>query len=180
MIRSRAPLVRRPKRTLPLLAIALALAAAGPGSARADGDGEGPIEVTVHGSTAGGYASRASVDAAPREPIDAASVLAELPSVHIRRLGADGSFAALSIRGSAGAQVGVLLAGIPLTGAADPSFDLGSLPLWPGASFRVYRGFAPASLGPTGYLGGVLAVDAPSPDLGQQTAWWAAAGSFGS
>jgi vitamin B12 transporter len=164
-----------------LLAVTLPIAAAatfGPTAARAS-DPEA-IEVTVRGSTAGGYVSKISTETAPREPIDAVSLLAELPSVHVRRLGAAGSFASLSIRGSAGAQVGVMLAGIPLTSAADPSFDLGSLPLWPGASFRVYRGFAPASLGPTGYLGGVLAVEAPSPDLGQQTSWWAAAGSFGS
>lgn len=161
-----------------LLAVMLTIAAA-PRVALANGKEEPALEVTVRGSTAGGYASRTSTDTAPREPIDAVSLLAELPSVHIRRLGAPGSFAALSIRGSAGAQVGVVLAGIPLTSGADPSFDLGAFPLWPGASFRVYRGFAPASLGPTGYLGGVLAVDAPSPDLGQRTEWWAAAGSFG-
>lgn len=138
-----------------------------------------PLEVTVRGSAAGGFASRTSTDAAPREPIDAASLIDELPSVHIRRLGADGSFASISVRGSAPSQVGVVLGGIPLTSAADPAFDVGALPLWPGASFRVYRGFAPASLGTTGYLGGVLAIDPPSPATGGRTEWWTAAGSFG-
>jgi hypothetical protein len=162
------------------LALTLALLAAAGSTARADPPSEAPIEITVHGSTAGGFTSQVSTDSAPREPIDAAAMLAELPSVHVRRLGSDGSFATLSIRGSASSQVGVVLAGIPLTSAADPSFDVGSLPLWPGASFRVYRGFAPASLGTTGYLGGVLAVDPPTAALGARTETWLAGGSFGS
>jgi len=156
--------------------LALALLAGASGSARADE----PIEITVHGSTAGGFSSQVSTDTAPREPVDAASMIAELPGVHIRRLGSEGSFASLSIRGSASSQVGVVLAGIPLTSAADPSLDVGALPLWPGASFRVYRGFAPASLGTTGYLGGVLAIDPPSSALGARTEAWLAGGSFGS
>ena len=169
-----APAMRR---SLPTAPLALALLAIAEIPARAD---DPPIEITVHGSTSGGYASQVSTDTAPREPIDAASMLAELPSVHVRRLGSDGTFATLSIRGSASSQVGVVLAGIPLTSAADPSFDIGSLPLWPGASFRVYRGFAPASLGTTGYLGGVLAVDPPTAALGARTEAWLAGGSFGS
>jgi hypothetical protein len=138
-----------------------------------------PLEVTVRGSSAGAFVSRASTDTTPREPIDAATLLDELPSVHIRRLGADGAFASISVRGSTPSQVGVVLGGIPLTSAADPAFDVGSLPLWPGASFRVYRGFAPASLGTTGYLGGVLAIEPPSPAVGERTEEWAAVGSFG-
>lgn len=138
-----------------------------------------PIEVTVRGSSTQGFVSRASVDERAREAVDAASLIAELPSVHVRRLGADGSQALLSIRGSASTQVGVVFAGIPLTSGADPSFDAGSLPLWPGASFRVYRGFAPASLGSTGYLGGMLVFDPPSPRQGARTEWQVLSGSFG-
>jgi iron complex outermembrane receptor protein len=156
-------------------ALGVLLAAASP--ARAD---EEALEVTVRGSTVSGYASRASADARAREPVDAASLLAELPSVHVRRLGADGAQAVLSIRGSASTQVGVLLAGIPLTSGADPSLDVGSLPLWPGASFRVHRGFAPASLGITGYLGGLLVIEPPSPLTGARTETQVLAGSFGS
>lgn len=137
------------------------------------------IDVTVRGSSAPGFASRVSSDDRARENIDAASILAELPSVHVRRLGADGAQAALSIRGSASSQVGVLLHGIPLTSGADPTFDVGSLPLWPGAAFRVYRGFAPASLGTSGYLGGILAIDPPSALTGARTDAQLIAGSFG-
>jgi vitamin B12 transporter len=137
------------------------------------------LEVTVHGPTAGGYTSRTSTDTSIREPLDAASLLDELPSVHIRRLGPEGSFASISVRGSAPSQVGVVLGGIPLTSGADPAFDVGSLPLWPGASFRVYRGFAPAALGTTGYLGGVLSIDPPSPSAGGRSEWSLYGGSFG-
>ena len=97
----------------------------------------------------------------------------------MRRLGADGAQSTLSIRGSASTQVGVFLAGIPLTSGADPSLDVSALPLWPGASFRVYRGFAPASLGATGYLGGVLVIDPPTPLAGARTESQVIAGSFG-
>jgi iron complex outermembrane receptor protein len=163
--------------------LAAALATA---PARADPDAQsadpraGALEVTVRGSAAPAFSSRASADDSPREPTDAASLLQGLPSVHVRRLGPEGSLASFSIRGSASTQVGVVLAGVPLTSAADPSFDLASLPLWPGASLRVYRGFAPASLGTTGYLGGLLSIDPPAPVLGQRTEWWLFAGSFGS
>lgn len=146
----------------------------------AQGGDEEELTVTIRGDTSGAYVSRTSVDESAREPIDAASLLAELPSVHVRRLGAEGSLATLSIRGSASSQVGVVLASIPLTSAGDPSFDVGALPLWPGASFRVYRGFAPSSLGTTGHIGGVLAIEPPSASSGERTEWWAAAGSFGS
>ena len=168
------------RRTSSTAGLALALLAGAASPARADAPAGEPIEITVHGSTAGGFSSQVSTDTAPREAVDAASMIAELPGVHVRRLGAEGSFASLSIRGSASSQVGVVLAGIPLTSAADPSLDVGALPLWPGASFRVYRGFAPASLGTTGYLGGVLAIDPPTPALGARTEAWLAAGSFGS
>ncbi|HLM75456.1 MAG TPA: TonB-dependent receptor plug domain-containing protein, partial [Polyangiaceae bacterium] len=160
-------------------------AATAPGKSGLNLEKDG-VDVTVRGSALSSFVSKTSVDRSAREAIDAASLVAELPSVHVRRLGADGALATLSVRGSASTQVGAVLAGIPLTSAADPSLDIGALPLWPGASFRVYRGFAPASLGTSGYLGGVLAIDAPSPTLGADSAdggrteWWAGAGSFGS
>jgi iron complex outermembrane receptor protein len=173
-VRSRC---QAPSTVASLVVAALVLAC--PLEARAQEHGEETVVVTVRGSSAGSFTSRTSTDTAPREPIDAASMIAELPSVHVRRLGGDGAFAALSIRGSASTQVGVVLGGIPLTGAADPSFDVSALPLWPGASFRVHRGFAPASLGTSGYLGGVLVIEPPSAAVGERTEWWALAGSFG-
>jgi len=134
--------------------------------------------VTVRGSSSSGFTSRARLDDAKREVTDAASLVEPLPGVHVRRLGGDDGFATLSIRGSGANQVNVLLAGVPMTGGGDPSLDLSTLPLWPGATAKVYRSFAPASLGP-GSLGGALALDPPSPTAIPGTEAWAAAGSHG-
>jgi hypothetical protein len=146
--------------------------------ARADEPSAGPAEVTVRGDAAGGFTSRASERDAPRELTDAASLVEPLPGVHVRRFGADDSFATLSVRGSSSSEVSVVLAGVPLTGGADPSLDLATLPLWPGATARVHRSFAPASLGP-GSLGGTLVLEAPKATAPAATDVWAAAGSFG-
>jgi iron complex outermembrane receptor protein len=156
-----------------------ALLGARPASAEPEEGDADELEVTVRGASTAAFTARASADTATREPKDAAALVAELPGVHVRRLGAEGSYATVSIRGSASTQVGVMLGGIPLTSAADPSLDIGALPLWPGATLRVYRGFAPAALGTTGYLGGVVAIDPPSPALGEKTEAWLLGGSFG-
>jgi hypothetical protein len=136
-------------------------------------------EVIVRGRDAGGFVSRATIDDSPREITDAASLIEPLPGVHVRRLGADDSFATLSIRGTSSTQVAVYLAGVPLTGGADPTLDLATLPLWPGARARVFRSFAPAALG-RGSLGGSLVLDTPSPRAASRTEVWTAAGAFGS
>jgi hypothetical protein len=151
-------------------------------SARADeGDPAaeaGGDEVLVRGRQAGGFVSRARIEDTPRTITDAASLVEPLPGVHVRRLGADDSFATLSIRGSSSTQVAVYLAGVPLSGGADPSLDIATLPLWPGAQARVHRTFAPAALG-RGSLGGTLVIDPPSPRAPRRTDVWGAVGSFG-
>ena len=153
----------------------VAPAAMADGGPRAAAD---ELQVEVRGSSAAGFSSRASIDDSPREVTDAASLVEALPGVHVRRRGADDGFATLSIRGSSSNQVVVVLAGVPLTGGADPSLDLGSLPLWPGARARVYRTFAPAALGP-GSLGGTLVLDAPRAGGAPRMEGWDAVGSFG-
>jgi len=135
-------------------------------------------EVTVRGTAAGDWTARADERDATREITDAASLVEPLPGVHVRRFGGDDSFATLSIRGSSSNEVAVVLAGVPLTGGADPTLDLATLPLWPGAVARVHRSFAPASLGP-GSLGGTLVLDPPRATAPATTDVWAAAGSFG-
>ncbi|HEX8794702.1 MAG TPA: TonB-dependent receptor [Polyangiaceae bacterium] len=135
-------------------------------------------EVVVHGTEAGGFVSRADERDSPREVTDAASLVEPLPGVHVRRYGADDAFTTLSIRGSSSTEVAVLFAGVPLTGGADPSLDLASLPLWPGAVVRVHRTFTPAALG-SGSLGGTLVLDPPKPTSPARTEAWAAVGSFG-
>lgn len=142
----------------------------------ADGDAD---EVVARGRNAGGFVSRATIEDSPREITDAASLIEPLPGVHVRRLGADDSFSTISIRGTSSTQVAVFLAGVPLTGGADPTLDLATLPLWPGARARVFRSFAPAALG-RGSLGGSLVIDTPSPRTPSRTEVWTAAGAFGS
>jgi len=158
---------------------------AGTGAAKVERDeasdqrDERDDEVLVRGRQAGGFVSRARIEDSPREITDAASLVEPLPGVHVRRLGADDSFATLSIRGSSSTQIAVYLAGVPLSGGADPTLDLATLPLWPGAQARVHRTLAPASLG-RGSLGGTLVIDPPSPRSPERTDVWTAAGSFGS
>src|SRR5580693_2032403 len=76
------------------------------------------------------------------------------------------------------APAAALPGGPPLTGGADPTLDLATLPLWPGAVARVHRSFAPAVLGP-GSLGGTLVLEPPRPTAPEATDVWAALGSFG-
>jgi hypothetical protein len=135
-------------------------------------------EVTVRGEPVGNFVSRADERDSPRELTDAASLVEPLPGVHVRRFGADDSFTTLSVRGSSSNEVAILLAGVPFTGGADPTLDLATLPLWPGAVARVHRSFAPAALGP-GSLGGTLVLDAPRASAPESTDVWAAGGSFG-
>jgi len=136
-------------------------------------------DVTVRGSQSAGFSGRSNVEDAPREVTDAASLIEPLPGVHVRRLGADDSFATLSIRGSSSNEVNIVVAGVPLTDAADPTLDLGSLPLWPDATARVYRSFTPATVG-SGSLGGTLVLDPPRAFGPSKTEVWGAVGSFGS
>lgn len=135
--------------------------------------------VTVRGRDAAGFVSQARIEDSPREITDAASLVEPLPGVHVRRLGSDDSFATLSIRGTSSTQVAIYLAGVPLSGGADPTLDLATLPLWPGVRARVFRSFAPAALG-RGSLGGTLVLDAPSARGATATDVWAATGSYGS
>ncbi len=166
---------RRAKKNALLAFVALGALLSSSIEARA----EEPDEVVVRGHDAAGFSSRARTEDATREITDAASLIEPMPGVHVRRLGADDSFATLSVRGTSSTQVAVYLAGVPLTGGSDPTLDLATLPLWPGARARVYRSFAPAALG-RGSLGGTLVLDAPSPRGPNSTEVYAAAGAYGS
>ncbi|MEO7096032.1 MAG: TonB-dependent receptor, partial [Polyangiales bacterium] len=114
----------------------------------------------------------------PRDTPDAAALLEGLPGLRVRRLGVEGGFATVSIRGAASNQIAVSLAGVPLTGAADPSLDQATLPLWPGSTVHAFRTFAPAGLG-GGYLGGLVAIDPIAPGKKAHTEVYDAVGSFG-
>ncbi len=143
------------------------------GAARA----EEPVSLRVEGSPVGAFGTTARERDKARDTPDTAGLLEGLPGLRVRRLGGDGGFATFSIRGAASTQVGLVLAGVPLVGAADPTLDLSTLPLFPGAVARVYRSFAPGRLG-GGYLGGLVQLD----PLGLSRAvaeTYLGAGSFG-
>lgn len=140
---------------------------------------EAPVpEVRVREPQPAGFVSERRMDDASREVTDAASLVEAAPGVHVRRLGADDSFSTLSVRGTSSTEVAIYLAGVPLSGGADPTLDLATLPLWPGARARVYRSFSPASIG-RGSLGGVLVLDPPNIRSEERTDVWTAIGSFG-
>ncbi len=139
---------------------------------------EGPEDVRVRGSRASGFSSKSTEGEGPRDSTDVASLFDAVPGVHVRRLGADDGFATLSIRGSSSQQVAVYLGAIPISGGATPTLDLASLPLWPRASVRVYRSFAPAALGP-GSLGGTMVLSPPSIAEPARTDAYGAGGSLG-
>ncbi len=172
----------RPVTTLLALAPFLGVTAAvGRANAEVE-DEEAPPLLVVQGSAAPAFSSTAREGQGPRDAADAASLIEDQPGVHVRRQGAEGGFATVSIRGNASNQVAVTFAGVPLTGAADPSLDLASLPLWPGAALRVHRTFAPAAFG-GGYLGGVVAIEPLELSLragSARTEVYDAYGSFGS
>jgi outer membrane cobalamin receptor len=147
-------------------------------AARARADEDEPQVLVVQGSAAPAFASTAREGERPRDVADAAALVEDTPGVHVRRAGAEGSFATISIRGSASNQVAATFAGVPITGGADPSLDLATLPLWPGAALRVHRTFAPAALG-GGYLGGVVEVEPIELSRGAHTELYDAFGSFG-
>ena len=157
------------------------LAAALTSSASMASAADDTSEVVVRGapsSTVPGFVSKGSEADTPREITDVAGLLEPMPGLHIRRLGPDDTFSTLSIRGSTSSEVTILFAGVPLTGAADPSLDLGSLPLWPGARVKVFRSFTPASID-RGSLGGTLVLEPPLPTDAEGTLSWIGLGSFG-
>ncbi len=154
------------------------LGAATPAGAEEPHSEDGPEDVRVRGSRAGGFSSKSTEGEGPRDATDVASLFDAVPGVHVRRLGADDGFATLSIRGSTSQQVAVYLGAIPISGGATPTLDLASLPLWPRASVRVYRSFAPAALGP-GSLGGTLVLSPPSLAEPPRVDVYGAVGSLG-
>lgn len=102
-------------------------------------------------------ASATEVDATdrPRADEDLADALLEVPGARPLRTGAFGSPATLSLRGSDGDQVEVLLGELPISTVDGSAFDLSTIPLWALDRVEVYRGGAPTWLG-VGGIGGVL------------------------
>ena len=86
---------------------------------------------------------------------DLAELLARTAGLQIRRYGGIGAQAVPSIRGSSGAQVQVLVDGLPLLDAQNGAIDIALLPLERYQRAEVHRGLVPASLGGAGGAGAV-------------------------
>jgi iron complex outermembrane receptor protein len=123
------------------------------------------------------YASTVRPEDDPRAGASVAEALDALPGVRVRSIGGLGSFATVSIRGSTGSQVRVLLDGIPLATSATGVAGIGDLSLDSFAEIRVHRGAAPPSLG-GGAIGGVVELVTPEPGRDPRFEASLGAGSF--
>ncbi|MCC6805936.1 MAG: TonB-dependent receptor [Deltaproteobacteria bacterium] len=86
----------------------------------------------------------------------AAEALRQSAGTAVRSLGGIGDFSTVAIRGSSSAQIGVYLDGAPLSPTSIGTVDLSTLWLFDLASLDVYRGLAPVTLGPDGFLGALV------------------------
>ena len=118
-----------------------------------------------------------SLDRPPRSGETVADLVAELPGVALNRLGALGSLALVSIRGSTWEQVRVLVDGVPLNSATGGGVDLSTIPLGDIERIEVYRGSSPLAFGSSA-LGGIVSITTRSPKTSGASAQ-GGIGSFG-
>lgn len=86
---------------------------------------------------------------------DLAELLARAAGLQIRRYGGLGAQAVPSLRGSTGAQVQVLVDGLPLADAQTGSIDLSLLPIERFDRAEIHRGLVPIGFGGVGAAGAV-------------------------
>lgn len=110
-------------------------------------------------------------------PIDLAEALGRTAGFQIRRTGGLGFAAVPSLRGSAAAQIRILIDGLPLNEAQSGTIDLSALPADRFARAEIHRGVVPGGLGGMGGAGAVNLITRPHADGLEATAF---AGGFGS
>ncbi len=108
---------------------------------------------------------------------DLAELLTRTVGLQMRRYGGLGAPTIPSIRGCAGAQVVVLLDGMPVGDAQDGAVDLATLPLERFAAAEVHRGLVPAGFGGVGGMGAVNLLSVPAVASGSDVRLFT--GSFG-
>jgi len=86
---------------------------------------------------------------------DLAELLARVAGLQVRRYGGLGAQAVPSVRGSTGAQVQVLIDGLPLVDAQAGAVDLSLLPLERFDRAEIHRGLVPVGFGGIGAAGAV-------------------------
>lgn len=101
------------------------------------------------------FATVIQVDEYDGEAKTVADVLAQQVGVQVRQFGGPGQFSELSIRGSTGAQVVVLLDGVRLNSAQNGSVDLSTLPLDLLERIEISRGGGSVQAG-SNAVGGVV------------------------
>lgn len=97
----------------------------------------------------------------PRGSEGLAELLERAAGLTIRRQGALGSWAGVSIRGASAQQVQVFVDGVPLNPDGSYAVNLSELPLAALASVKIWRGVAPAAYGASP-MGGVIDLQSPS------------------
>lgn len=86
---------------------------------------------------------------------DLGELLARVAGLQVRRYGGLGAQAVPSIRGSTGAQVQVLVDGLPLADAQNGAIDISLLPLERYKSAVIHRGLVPVGFGGLGGAGAI-------------------------
>lgn len=130
-----------------------------------------------HMGWSGQEAARSSLTAARTTFSDLGRELERMPSLRLRETGLPGSSSFVSIRGSAPAQVAVVLDGLPLTSGFAAAFDWSLLPPDTVQSARVYREAAPLE---AGTMGGGGLIELTAGDTEAEGLWAAAsAGAWG-
>lgn len=130
-----------------------------------------------HLGWSGQEAARSSLTKARTTFSDLGRELERMPSLRLRETGLPGSSSFISIRGSAPAQVAVVLDGLPLTSGFAAAFDWSLLPPDTVQSARVYREAAPLE---AGTMGGGGLIELTAGDTEAEGLWAAAsAGAWG-
>jgi len=114
-------------------------------------------EIHAHRDDAHPGATVLSVDLEERadEQVSVAEALGELPGLQLRTQGGMGTYAALSVRGSAPSQVAVYLDGVPVNRGAFGAVDLSEFSIEGLERLEVWRGLPPPDRMGAG-LGGVI------------------------
>jgi len=85
-----------------------------------------------------------------------------VPGLHVERRGGEGQYAAVTMRGSSGAQVNIYVDGVPQNLGLDGAIDLSLIPMHNVARIEVYRGYVPVRFSGAP-IGGVINIVTKKP-----------------